>query len=183
MVMAVERVRQRLLRAVSALESAGAAYAVAGGHAVAAWVATVDPSAVRNTPDVNILIRRADFAVARGLLEAAGFVYRPVSGVHVFLDGPDARARDAVHVFFAGEKVREEHVCAAPDVDESTTPGRFRVVTLESLVRMKLTSFRLKDRVHIQDMIEVGLIGRDWAGRLPPELAPRLREITDAPDA
>jgi hypothetical protein len=36
---------------------------VAGGNAVAAWVATVDPSAVRNTQDVDILLRRADLDV------------------------------------------------------------------------------------------------------------------------
>jgi hypothetical protein len=63
MVLAVERVRERLLRATSALESAGVPYAVAGGNAVAAWVATVDPSAVRNTQDVDNLLRRADLDV------------------------------------------------------------------------------------------------------------------------
>jgi hypothetical protein len=63
MVLAVERVRERVLRATSALESAGVPYAVAGGNAVAAWVATVDPSAVRNTQDGDILLRRADLDV------------------------------------------------------------------------------------------------------------------------
>lgn len=46
MVRAVELVRKRLLRATAALEAAGAPYAVAGGNAVAAWVATVDPAGV-----------------------------------------------------------------------------------------------------------------------------------------
>jgi hypothetical protein len=35
---AVDKVRDRLLRATAALEQAGVAYAVIGGNAVAAWV-------------------------------------------------------------------------------------------------------------------------------------------------
>lgn len=44
-------------------------------NAVAAWVSRVDESAVRNTQDVNILLRRADFDRAKKALEAAGFVH------------------------------------------------------------------------------------------------------------
>jgi hypothetical protein len=65
MVTAVERVRDRLRRATAALEAAGVPYAVAGGNAVAAWVATIDPAAVRNTQDVDILLRRADLDAGR----------------------------------------------------------------------------------------------------------------------
>ena len=60
MVRAVEAVRDRLRRATAALESAGIDYALAGGNAVAAWVARIDPAAVRNTQDVDILLRRED---------------------------------------------------------------------------------------------------------------------------
>lgn len=49
MVRAVEKVRDRLLRAAKALGDAGAPYAVAGGNAVAAWVSRIDEAAVRNT--------------------------------------------------------------------------------------------------------------------------------------
>ncbi len=128
MVLAVERVRQRLLRAATALESKGILYAVAEGNAVAAWVATVDPSAVRNTQDVDILLRRGDLEKARQALESARFVYRQVSGIEMFLDGPDARARDAVQIVLAGEKVRREYLTASPDVTESEQPDQFRVV-------------------------------------------------------
>src|SRR3954449_10253060 len=65
MVTAVERVRDRLKRATAALEAAGVPYAVVGGNAVAAWVATIDPAAVRNTQDVDILLRREDLDAAR----------------------------------------------------------------------------------------------------------------------
>src|SRR6476620_11702980 len=57
---AVAKVRERLLRATQALNQAGIPYAVAGGNAVASWVATIDEGAVRNTRDVDLLVRRAD---------------------------------------------------------------------------------------------------------------------------
>src|SRR5580704_3221258 len=136
MVAAVERVRDRLLRATAVLEAAGIPYAVAGGNAVAAWVATVDASAVRNTQDVDILLRRADLDAAAKALEEAGFIRRHVAGMDVFLDGPEAKVRDAVHVVFAGEKVRPEYSAPAPDVSDSAKPATFRVLNLEALVRM-----------------------------------------------
>lgn len=61
MVRAVERVRERLLRACGVLDRAGISYAVAGGNAVAAWVSRVDEAAVRNTRDVDLILRRSDF--------------------------------------------------------------------------------------------------------------------------
>ncbi|MGE0491934.1 MAG: hypothetical protein AB7S38_22165 [Vulcanimicrobiota bacterium] len=47
MVHAVEKVRQRLRRASQALDDAQVHYAVVGGNAVAAWVASIDEGAVR----------------------------------------------------------------------------------------------------------------------------------------
>jgi hypothetical protein len=182
MVLAVERVRERLLRAAAALESANVPYAVVDGNAVAAWVAMVDPAAVRNTQDVDILLRRADLDAAKRAMEAAGFVYRHASGIDMFLDGPDAKARDAVYVVLAGEKIREEYAITAPDVSESEKPDRFFVLSLESLVRMKLTSFRRKDHVHVQDMIELGLVDQSWTTRFTPDLAARLQQLIDTPE-
>ena len=182
MVLGVERVRDRLVRAATALEKAGIPYAVAGGNAVAAWVATVDAAAVRNTQDVDILLRRSDLDAAAQAMSQAGFIRRHVAGTDVFLDGPDAKARDAVHVVMAGEKVRPAYPEAAPDVTESERPGGFSVVALEPLVRMKLTSFRRKDQVHLLDMLEIGLIDAGWTSRFPPELAARLQQLIDTPD-
>src|SRR5512134_1756989 len=101
MIRAVEKVRQRLRRAVAALEAARVPYAVAGGNAVAAWVSRVDEAAVRNTQDVDILVRRSDLEAITRAMQAAGFFYRHASGVDMFLDGPQAKARDAVHLVFA----------------------------------------------------------------------------------
>src|SRR5687767_10927975 len=85
---AVEKVRQRLDCAVAALKRAGIPYAVAGGNAVAAWVSRVDEAAVRNTQDVDVLLRRTDLERAKSALTHAGFVFRHVKSIDMFLDGP-----------------------------------------------------------------------------------------------
>jgi hypothetical protein len=182
MIRAVENVRNRLLRAVAALEAAQVPYAVAGGNAVAAWVSRVDQAAVRNTQDVDILLRRSDLPAAKAAMSRAGFVYRHAASLDMFLDGPDARARDAVHLVFAGEKVRPDSLAQTPDVSESEPTETFRLVALDALVRMKLTSFRDKDRTHLRDLIDVGLVDASWCPRLAPELRPRLQSILDNPE-
>src|SRR3989442_95583 len=110
MIRAVEKVRERLLRATAALERAGVPYAVADDNAVAAWVSRVDESAVRNTQDVDLVLRRSDHAAASDALQKVGFIPRHSASVDMFLDGPNAKARDAIHVLFSGEKVRPEYL-------------------------------------------------------------------------
>jgi hypothetical protein len=178
----VERVRDRLLRSTAALEAAGVPYAVIGGNAVMAWVEQVDEAAVRFTQDVDLVLRREDLGRAVEALDRAGFVYRRVAGVEMFLDGPEARPRDAVHVIFSGEKVRPEYLAAVPDAAESVTFKSYRVLALEALVRMKLTSYRRKDQVHLLDMLDIGLIDATWPVRYAPELAARLQHLIDTPD-
>jgi hypothetical protein len=51
------------------------------------------------------------------------------------------------------------------------------IAPVADLVRMKLTSFRLKDRVHIQDMDGVGLITPEIEAQLPKVLRVRLAEV------
>jgi hypothetical protein len=182
MVRAVEKVKERLLRTAAALDQAGVAYAVIGGNAVAAWVSRVDETAVRNTQDVDVLLRRGDLDAAAAALAEAGFVRRHVRNVDLFLDGPKARARDAIHVVFAGEKVRPDYLLPAPDVTESEKSGPVRIVNLDALVRMKLTSFRDKDRTHLRDLLDVGLVDATWIARLPRELAGRLQQLLDTPE-
>ena len=183
MVRAVEAVKHRLKRAASALEAAGVPYAVVGGNAVAAWVAQADEAAVRNTRVVDILLRRADFPAAKAAMTAAGFIYRHAASIDMFLDGKGAKARDAVHVLYANENVRTDALAPSPDVDDSTTaPAGHTVVTLEALVTMKLTSYRLKDRVHLQDMISVGLIDETWPAKFIPALGERLQAVLDDPE-
>jgi hypothetical protein len=182
MMNAVEKVRQRLLRVAAALERTDVPYAVAGGNAVAAWVSRVDEAAVRNTQAVDILLRRADLERMAAALEQEGFVRRRVAGIEMFLDGPQAKARDAVHVVLALEKVRPDYPLPAPDVSESEKTPMFRLLSLDALVRMKLTSFRDKDRTHIRDLMEVGLVDASWLERLPDSLRPRLQQLLNDPE-
>ena len=42
---------------------------------------------------------------------------------------------------------------------------------------MKLLSNRDQDRVHLRDMIDVGLVGRELLPGLPPSLAERLETL------
>lgn len=179
---AVEKIQERLERTTRALEQAGIPYAIIGGNAVRAWVAQADEAAVRTTRDVDILLRRADFPAAQAAMEAAGFIYRHVKSIDMFLDGPDAKARDAVHVVFAGELVTTTDQIPAPDVTESESIENHRTLTLEALVKMKLNAFRDKDRMHLRDMIDVELIDASWCNRLPPELAARLQQLLDDPN-
>jgi len=179
---AVEKVKDRLQRVTRALDDACVAHAVVGGNAVQLWVAQVDETAVRNTRDVDVLLRREDLSRAIDALAPAGFVFQTVHGVDMFLDGPDAGPRDAVHVVFAGEKVRPEYPLPTPDVSEQQAIKDTRTLALDALVRMKLTSFRDKDRVHLRDMLEVGLIDAEWLPRVPEQLRGRLRRLIDTPE-
>jgi hypothetical protein len=138
--------------------------------------------AIRNTKDEDILLRRDDLKRAQAALASAGFVYHFSYGVHMFLDGPEGSPRSAVHVIFASEPVAAGDVHPAPAVEESERHESYRVVNLESLVRMKLAAFRRADQVHIADMIGVGLIDVSWLSRFPPDLAARLKEILDTPN-
>jgi hypothetical protein len=180
--MAAEKVKERLRRATSALDAAGVPYAVAGGNAVAEWVARAVEGDVRNTRDVDLLVRRIDLPAARTALEAAGFVYHQLLDVDMFIDGPQGRPSEAVHILFAGEKVRRDDEHTLPDLDESERAALFQVATLEALVRMKLSAWRDKDRTHLRDLIGVGLLDTNWPARLPPPLGARLQQLLDDPN-
>lgn len=79
--------------------------------------------------------------------------------------------------------MKPEHEQASPDVAESERGAEFQVANLEALVHMKLISNRLKDKVHLLDLIGVGLIDATWPTRFPPPLGERLQELIDNPGA
>ncbi len=185
---AVENVRRRLFRAAAALDAARVPYAVIGGNAVAAWVSRDDEAAVRNTRDVDLLLRREDLPAATRALEDAGFVHRRVASLgqagamEVFLDGVGGKVRDAVHIFFAAEKTRPDQSEPNAQVEQSEDAGDFRLISLEALVRMKLSAFRDKDRVHLRDLASVGLVDAAWLPSLSVELRARLAQILASPE-
>ena len=176
--MALDKVTERLYRVCGALEKAGVPYALVGGQAVALWVASRDPAAVRTTKDVDLLVRREDLPRVRAAALAANLDYFELLGVGMLLDRDDPHPRSAVHLVWAGEKVRPNYEDAAPTIDkrERLSPD-LQVVSLDALVGMKLTSYRDQDRVHLRDLIEVGLVARDLLARLTPGLAQRLEPL------
>ena len=176
---AVEIVRDRMRRVVKALNEAEIPYAIIGGNAVQHWVAQVDESVVRNTRDVDIILNESDLAAATEALAKVGFIYRRAASVSMFLDGPGAKARDAVHVLFAGKKVREEYPEPVPDIDEFALIDDARTLPLDKLVKMKLTSFRRKDQVYILDMISIDLIDESWLSKYDDPIRSRLKELLD----
>ena len=179
---AVEKVRERLERACRALEESQVPYAVIGGHAVAAWVATIDDGAVRNTRDVDLLLREEDLSRAADALQRVGFHRDAVMGITVFLDGPDGKPSQGIHLLLAGRKVRESYATPTPDTDDIMLINGKRIVDLSELVGMKLNSYRDKDRTHLRDLIGVGLISKSWPSRFPPPLAERLQALLDDPE-
>jgi len=173
--MAVEDVEKRLARITGALKAASVPFALVGGQAVALWVASKDPAAVRTTKDVDLLVRRDDLAAVREAARSVGLDYFEVLGVGMLLERDDPNPRRAVHLLWAGEKVRPEYPLPSPMIEEIDLlePG-IPVVSLLGLVRMKLMANRDHDRAHLRDMIDVGLISRSTLQQLPAELAAKL---------
>jgi hypothetical protein len=177
-VMALDEVTARLQRITQALESLSVPYALVGGQAVALWVATRDPAAVRTTKDIDILLRRADLPRARAAALSVEMDYFEVLGVGMFLERTDPNPRRAVHLLWAGEKVTADCAWPSPPVEDRQVLELGKaVVSLSGLVHMKLLANRDQDRVHLRDLIEVGLINRDFLPNLPAELAGRLEVL------
>lgn len=177
-VMAVDRVEQRLRRVTAALNAAGISYAVVGGNAVAAWVGRVDPSATRATKDVDLLVRRTDVDHIRSVMQSLGFQAEQLRDLVLFVDPDEPSRRSGVHLVWADERIRPSYVCPSPSTAEAVkSPEGFFVLNLAALVRMKLTSFRDIDRVHVGDLLSVGLIDSAVRDSLPSELRSRLEDV------
>ena len=177
--MAIERVEQRLRKVTAALNDAGVRYAVIGGNAVAVWVAKIDPAATRTTVDVDLLVDQTDLDRITEVLQGVlGFQRHDLRPMALFVDPEEPSRRSGVRLVWAGQKVRPSYVHPAPRVDESVfDPQGFWALNLSALVRMKLTSLRDIDRVHVADMLRVGLVDDRVRAALPPDLLPRLDAI------
>ena len=99
-----------------------------------------------------------------------------------FLDGPQGKLSGGVHLLYAGEKVKPEDAHPTPDLGESERTAEFQVIALMALVRMKLTSYRRKDQVHLLDLIGVGLVDTTCPARFAAPLGQRLQELIDNPN-
>jgi len=171
----------RVLKIVTAtLDAARIPYAVIGGNAVATWVATRDVGAVRATKDVDLLLDRSNLEVAARALAPHGFVQAEVLGIPIFVESADPLPSRGVHVILANEKVRETSRYAAPGVKSAIrSASGYLVLDLESLLMMKLDAYRRVDKVHIEDLLRIGLVDSEMGSGLPQDLRDRLRHIRD----
>jgi hypothetical protein len=174
----VERLFGLLERLHSALAKAGVEYRVIGGMAVFFQVSARDPDAARMTRDVDIAVDRSDLERIERAAESFGFRYRHVAGGDMLVSAENPKAKSAVRLVFIREKVRPQDLLPIPDFSEPTrTVEGFLLAPVLELVRMKLTSFRLKDKTHIIDMDSVGLITPEIEAALPDVLRERLEKV------
>lgn len=157
--------------------AAGLEYRVVGGVATYLYVEEVEPDAGRLTKDVDIAVRRADLEKIAQAAEVFGLKYRHVAGGDMLVRPDQPSARRAIHLVFAGEKGRPEDPEPVPELGPSRRIRELRLILLADLVRMKLTSFRIKDQMHLKDLDEVGLITADLETGLSPLLAERLASV------
>ncbi len=177
----VEQLLDTVRRLVQAFTQAGLDYRVVGGVAVFLHVTERDPGAARSTRDVDIAVDRAQLQAVVDAVRPFGFTYRHAAGVDMLVDAREPKARSAVHLVFVREKVRPEYVEPVPDFSApARTAEGVLLAPVADLVRMKLTSYRLKDKVHIQDLDVVGLITSEVEAQLPEVLRARLREVRAA---
>ena len=164
------------------LEKADIRHELVGGLAVFLHVENADSTHSSLTRDIDLMIRRADLRRVIAVAEEHGFRFRHSSGVDMLLYGETSSARNAIHLLFSGEKVKETQAEAHPDIRpvRAGLHGQdFLVIPVGDLVRMKLSSWRDKDRVHVRGMDAAGLITGDVELELSEELRSRLRHVRE----
>jgi hypothetical protein len=157
--------------------SAGLEYRIVGGLAAYLYVEELDPEAGRLTRDIDIAVRREDLGRIGRAAQPFGLQHRHVAGVDMLVEAGKPSARSAVHLVFAGEKVRLEYPEPTPELGTCRIVKGLRLIPLADLVRMKLTSFRAKDEAHLKDLDEAGLITSEMEAGLSPVLAQRLVQL------
>ena len=173
----VEQLLEKMRRVHAALDAAGIPYRIIGGMGVFLQVSAQDPDNARLTRDLDVAVRKTDLDRIKSAMEPAGFRYRHAAGLDMLLDSTKPKASSAVHLIFAGEKVRPEYALPVPFSEPTRTTEGILIAPVADLVRMKLTSFRLKDKVHIQDLDSVHLITPEIERDLPQLLRDRLAEV------
>lgn len=174
----VEQLFDVLHRVAKALSDAGIPYRVVGGVAAFLHVHGRDPIRARMTRDIDLAVERGDLERIAAAARPHGFELRHAAGVDMLVDTTGGRPRSAAHLLFVRERVRPDYLEPVPDFSPPVlTPDGLLLAPVADLVRMKLTSFRLKDKVHIQDLDSVGLITPQIEATLSDTLRARLQEI------
>jgi hypothetical protein len=173
----VEQLLGRMHRLHWVLNKAGIPYQIVGGLAAFIHVFGQEPDKARLTRDIDAAVRRSDLPRIIRAAEENGFRFRHVGGIDMLMDAEQPRAKAAIHLLFIGEKVRPDDLEPVPDSEPVRTKEGILIAPVADLVRMKLTSFRLKDKVHIQDLDGVGLITPEIEQSLSEPLRQRLAEV------
>ena len=173
----LEQLFDRIQQLHALLTSAAIPYRIVGGMAVFIHVFERDPLRARLTADVDAAIHRENLPSVIEVARKAGWAFRHIAGVDMLVDSDNPKARSAIHLVFLNEKVRPDYLEPVPDSPPATTQEGILLAPVSDLVRMKLTSYRLKDRVHLQDLDSVGLITPEIERQLPDLLLARLAEV------
>jgi len=171
-----------LHKIAQALSEDGIPYELIGGLAVLVHVEEADPEHTTLTRDVDLMIRREDLEKVKEAAARHGFRFRHTAAVDMLLYGDTDRARNAVHLVFSGEMVRPNQAVPNPPIAPEMKRihgGEVMVIPVADLVRMKLSSFRLKDQVHVKSMDAARLITPEVEANLPAELATRLQHVRE----
>ena len=171
-----------LHKITSALMAEQIPYEMIGGLAVLIHVEEANPEHATLTRDVDLMVRREDLERIKTAAAKNGFRFRHTAGVDMLLYGDTTSARNAVHLVFSGEKVRPNQATPNPEIAPETKTihgGDVLVIPVADLVRMKLSSYRLKDQVHVKAMDASGLITAEVEKTLPAELSARLQHVRE----
>lgn len=122
-------------------------------------------------------MRREDLEKIARAPAVFGVQYRHAAGAGMLVLAKEPSGRKAIHLVFSGEKVRPEYPEATPELGTYRRLKGLRVIPLEDLVRMKLTSFRASDEAHLRDLDEAGLITPELEAGLSPTLAGRMAQV------
>jgi hypothetical protein len=161
--------------------SAHLEYRIVGGLATYLYVEQKEPDAGRLTKDIDIAVCRDELMKIAAAAKNFGFEHRHVSGVDMLVPSNGGSARKAVHLIFAGERVRPDYSQPVPKLGSHETIQGLKLIPLADLLRMKLTSFRIKDQTHIKDLDEAGLLTPqiESEAELSTLLRDRLRYIRE----
>jgi hypothetical protein len=150
----------------AALSRANIEYRITGGFAAFIHVNDIDPMAARLTRDIDVEVRHDELDAVIEATRALGFRHIVVKGLDVLVDAAAPRAHSEIHLYpvqALSPLVRHE--------------SGVSLVSVSDLVVKKLTTFRLKDRVHVRDLDGAGLITPDIEAQLSPELKSHLDEV------
>ena len=152
------------------LRAEGIPHALIGGLAVLVHVEEADPTHSTLTRDVDLMVRREDLDRIKRAAAKNWFRFRHTAGLDMLLYGDADSAKNAVRLVFHDNFAPEKKRILGEDVP---------VIPVADLLRMKLSAFRDKDRVHVRSMDAAGLITPGIEEKLPSELRVRLQHVRE----